>query len=106
MADASQITTVKSRPRLGMSAQAKYARLQQAKGNCRICGKDRRTPEEIAAGLPAKLKQNCRLCQDKATAYMRRYRASRKLKLQGDQPEIKAEKKENSNDQRNDAASI
>lgn len=75
------ITTTKARPRLGQSAPAKWARLQQQKGNCRSCGNDRRTPEEIAAGVQpgeSKMKQLCRPCRTKVNAYMQRYRNAKK----------------------------
>lgn len=80
------ITTSKARPRLGQSAPARWARKQQAAGNCRACGGDRRTPEEISAGVAlgqSKLKQLCRGCQNKANAYMSRYRTSKKTPSTG-----------------------
>ena len=83
------ITTTKARPRLGQSAPAKWARLQQQKGNCRSCGKDRRTPEEIAAGVQpgeSKMKQLCRPCRTKVNAYMNKYRAAKKAAVQSTTP--------------------
>lgn len=68
MANGTIITSKKARPRLGASAQARWMRRQQEKGNCRACGKPR----------PATLKQLCEPCQAKANSYMKRYRAAKK----------------------------
>jgi len=78
------ITTTKARPRLGHSASAKWARKQVEQGNCRQCGKDRRTPEEVEANVPqgqGKLKQHCRPCQNKVNAYMQKFRTAKKQGL-------------------------
>lgn len=64
MASNKVITTKKARPKIGQSPQARWSRKQAAAGKCRACGKKRQ----------AGLKSLCRTCQDKATAYMRRYR--------------------------------
>lgn len=71
MADGTRITTKRSRPKLGQSAQARWMRRQQEKGNCRSCGAPR----------PPELKQLCRPCQDKVNTYMKRYRSSKKAAL-------------------------
>lgn len=53
--------------RLSQKPQARWARKKKSWGQCARCGAERN-----------KYKQLCDLCQPKATAYMRAYRARRK----------------------------
>lgn len=76
MADSSKLTTAKARPRLGQSPQARWQRKMQAAGKCRACGEPR----------PPELKQLCRACQTKASAYMKLYRARKRMEKFGPVP--------------------